>query len=103
MRYIELERLVCAGAVSHEFRQMLLADPVQAASVGYCGQPFHLSQEELDFIVAIRAVDFQQFAEQVGLWIAQHRNGHNGNGTGNKEDPLRLPVYGRAQQKPWGA
>jgi hypothetical protein len=83
MRYSELERLVCAGAISKPFREQLMMDPHQAAQAGYLGQPFQLDPEELDLIATIQVGDFQQFAEQIGLWIAAHRNGYPMNGNGN--------------------
>jgi len=93
MRYIELERVVCAAAINEGFRERLLADPVGAASAGFFGQTFQLAAEELDLIVDIRAQTLQQFAEQVSSRIAERRNGHNGNGHRlSREDPLSLPI-----------
>jgi len=94
MRYIELERMVCAAAINEGFRQLLLADPVQAASAGFFGQSFQLVAEELALIADVRADTLQQFAEQVSSRIAERRNGHNGNGHDlSHENPLSLPIY----------
>lgn len=92
MRYIELERMICAAAINSGFCQRLLADPVGAASAEFFGQPFRLAAEELDLLVDIRADTLQQFAEQVSLRITERRNGHNGHGQGSgHENPLSLP------------
>ncbi len=88
MRYTELERLVCAGAISPSFREQLLADPVQAVRIGYLGQPFSLDAEEMSFLTDIQARSFQEFAAQIAQWIRLHRNGNgqavNSNGTGRQ-------------------
>lgn len=104
MRYSELERLVCAAAINGAFRAQLLRNPHQAARSGFQGQPFALTQEEFELLGTADVSDFQRFAEQIGQWIAVHRNGHFGNGHGNghgngrhkrltAEELLALPLY----------
>ncbi len=76
--YSELERLVAAGAISETFRQQLLSDPQRALEMGYLGEPFHLTKEEMAFLREVRARDFQEFAQLVSTWVANQvrRNGH---------------------------
>jgi len=80
MPYNELERLICAGAISPSFRQQLMSDPGRAVQRGYLGQTFHLNAEELRLITNVRANDFEHFAEQIARWIRTHRNGYHTNG-----------------------
>ncbi|MFQ6015868.1 MAG: hypothetical protein ACE5NP_10555 [Anaerolineae bacterium] len=95
MRYVELDRLVCAGAINGQFRQLLLEDPLRAISNGYYSESFSLTDEELDMVTSLRVREFQEFAKQVHLWIEGRRNGDgpyggngNGNGNGLWQDPF---------------
>ncbi len=68
-RHSELERVVCAGALSESFRRQLLDDPKTALKAGYMGQSFHLSKEEMAFVSALKVRDFQEFASRVSNWL----------------------------------
>ena len=76
--YSELERVVAAGAISESFRQQLLSDPQRALEMGYLGEPFHLTSEEMAFLREVRARDFQEFAQLVSAWVTSQvrRNGN---------------------------
>lgn len=64
----ELNRLLCAAVVNARFCEKLLADPVQAATQGYCGETFVLSKENICRLNAIRATNLADFAAQlIGL------------------------------------
>lgn len=61
----EISRLLCAAVVSASFRALLLTDPAQAVSLGYGGESFHLSVEEMHAIEGIRADSLADFASQL--------------------------------------
>jgi hypothetical protein len=77
MRYKELERLICAGAINSQFRAQLVRDPRRAAETGFFGQGFALNQDEWELLGAIRAQDFSQLAGQVCQWISYRRHGRS--------------------------
>ncbi len=83
--YSELERVVCAGAISESFRRQLLTDPSKALQVGYMGQPFRLTNEEMRFLAGLQARDFQEFASQVSAWLQSQ--------LGPTRDERSLPSY----------
>ncbi len=72
MAHIDLERLLCAGAIDTQFRELLLRDPLHAAN-GYYGDHFRLTAEEKSLIASIHTNDFQVFVEAVAEWISQQR------------------------------
>ncbi len=72
MSHIELERLVSAGAVDKQFRELLLSDPLRAAD-GYYSDRFRLTAEEKAVIANLRTSDFQTFVESIARWISQQR------------------------------
>jgi hypothetical protein len=72
MAHIELERLVCAGAVDRKFRELLLKDPLQAAN-GYYADRFRLTAEEKAMIATIHTNDFQTFVAIIAEWISCKR------------------------------
>jgi hypothetical protein len=73
MVHIDLERLVCAGAIDTQFRELLLRDPLLAAN-GYYGDPFRLTAEEKSLIASIHTNDFQVFVVAVAEWVGQQRS-----------------------------
>lgn len=75
MPYLDLERLVCAGAIDKQFRELLLQDPLLAAS-GYYSDHFRLTTEEKALITSIRTNDFQTFVLMVADWIQHKRSVH---------------------------
>ena len=75
MAHIELERLVCAGAVDRQFRELLLKDPLRAAN-GYYADRFRLTAEEKAMIASIHTNDFQTFVRVVADWISHKRTLH---------------------------
>jgi len=68
----ELNRLMTAAVVSKRFCKLLLSDPVQAIKHGYNGELFHLTKDEKDMIVSIKAECLSDFASQ----LVQQNNGH---------------------------
>ena len=73
MPHIDLERLVSAGAVDKQFRELLLKDPVRAAD-GYYADRFRLTSEEKALIANIRTNDFQTFMEVIAAWVTRKRS-----------------------------
>ena len=67
----ELSRLVTAAVVNQKFCNLLLASPTVALSAGYNGESFHLTSEEQNLVISIRASSLTDFATQLA------RNGHN--------------------------
>ncbi len=84
--YSELERVVCAGAISETFRRQLLNDPSKALQVGYMGQPFQLTNEEMRFLAGLEVRDFQEFASQVSAWLQSQWER-------NREERGRVPYW----------
>ena len=67
----ELSRLVTAAVVNQEFCNLLLTSPTVALSAGYHGESFHLTLEERELVISIRASSLTDFATQLT------GNGHN--------------------------
>jgi len=65
----EYSRLLTAAVVNTNFRNLLLSDPAQAVSAGFCGECFRFSPEEMDRVITIKAATLPEFAEQ----LLQHR------------------------------
>jgi hypothetical protein len=61
----EISRLLTAAVINENFRKLLLANPDQALSKGYRGEPFHLAKEERMRLAAIRASSLAEFAAQI--------------------------------------
>ena len=66
-----LSRIFAAAVVNRQFCQMLLQDPHTALQVGYLGETFTISKEEMDAIVAIRAESLPDFARQLNRALGQ--------------------------------
>jgi hypothetical protein len=65
----ELSRLINAAVISKEFCQLLLTNPATALTIGYNGDLFHLTSEERDLILSIRASSLADFAQQLTIHI----------------------------------
>ena len=61
----EYSRIICAAVVNKTFRKQLLSDPIQAVKYGYCGETFHLREEEKRHIDMIQATNLADFAAQL--------------------------------------
>lgn len=73
VKHVELERLVSAGAVDKQYRQLLLRDPMRA-SEGYHADRFRLTPEEKAVIMNIHTDNYQTFVKVVAHWIEQERS-----------------------------
>ncbi len=60
-----VNKLISAALVSREFQRVLLKDPLLAAEMGYRGEKFNLSAQELTWISSIRADNLKHFTEQL--------------------------------------
>ena len=74
MKHRALNQLLCAALVSKHFRESLLTDTENAVRNGYQSHDFPLSQEELDFVVQVKAGCFEDFAAQVHNWVMLNDN-----------------------------
>jgi hypothetical protein len=61
----EISRVLTAAVINENFRKLLLANPDQALTKGYRGEPFHLAKEERTRLAAIRASSLAEFAAQI--------------------------------------
>lgn len=61
----ELSKLLTAAVVNANFRKLLLTNPAQALSGGYNGEVFHLTKEEHEHIVSIKAKTLAEFANSL--------------------------------------
>jgi hypothetical protein len=61
----EISRVLTAAVINENFRKLLLANPDQALTKGYRGEPFHLAKEERTRLAAIRATSLAEFAAQL--------------------------------------
>lgn len=61
----EISRLLTAAVVSHKFSDLLLSDPRTALAVGYNGESFQLSPEEIKLVMSIQASSVRDFASQL--------------------------------------
>ena len=75
MSQLDLERLICAGAIDKEFGELVLSDPLRAAN-GYQGECFELTSEEKALLARIHANDYQTFIKIIARWIVEKRDGH---------------------------
>jgi hypothetical protein len=75
MSQIDLERLICAGAIDKQFGELVLRDPLRAAE-GYRGERFNLSVEEKALIARILANDYPTLVQAVAAWILGQRFPH---------------------------
>lgn len=73
LQHIDLERLVSAGAVDWQFREVVLRDPLRAAE-GYQSERFLLTAEEKTVIANVRTDDYQTLVRTVAEWISQQRS-----------------------------
>jgi len=65
----ELSRLINAAVISRDFCRLLLTNPATALRAGYNGDLFHLTSEERDLILSIRASSLADFAWQLTVHI----------------------------------
>ncbi len=79
MKHIELERLVSAAAIDHQFRELLLRDPLRAAE-SYHSERFFLTTEEKVFLGNIQTSDFNSFVQIVASWIILKRSDNGAQG-----------------------
>ena len=61
----ELSRLIAAAVVNKTFCRVLLTNPAQALQKGFSTETFELTTAERSLVMAIRAVDIVDFAQQV--------------------------------------
>lgn len=61
----EISRILTAAVINENFRKLLLANPDQALTKGYRGEPFHLAKEDRTRLSAIRASSLAEFAAQI--------------------------------------
>jgi len=61
----EISRILTAAVINEKFRKLLLANPDQALTKGYRGEPFHLAKEDRTRLAAIRASSLAEFAAQI--------------------------------------
>jgi hypothetical protein len=61
----EYSRIICGAVVNKGFQKLLLADPAQAIALGYCGETFHLRDDEIRHVASIRATTLADFASQL--------------------------------------
>lgn len=73
INHIELERLVSAGAVDRQFRELLLQDPLRAAE-GYHSDRFSLTSEERAVLAQAQAYDYKTFVRFIAGWIVHQRS-----------------------------
>lgn len=62
---IEFSRIISAAVVSDRFKEALLANPVQAVSVGYSGETFDLRKDQTARLAGIHAASLAEFAAQL--------------------------------------
>lgn len=60
-----ISRLLAAAVVNKNFRDLLLADPVQALAQGYQGEMFSLDYDERNRVLSIQADSLREFARQL--------------------------------------
>ncbi len=73
MSQIDLERLICAGAIDKQFGELVLRDPLRAAE-GYRGDRFSLTPEEKALIARIHANDYPMLVQAIAAWILERRS-----------------------------
>ena len=61
----EYSRLLSAAVINHQFRQMLISNPIEAISHGYSGEHFDIDGEEKKRISTIQATSLADFASQL--------------------------------------
>ena len=61
----DINRLLAAAVVSHQFCNLLLSDPARAISTGYAGEHFSLSADEYDLVLSTHASSLPEFAQQL--------------------------------------
>lgn len=72
MQYIDLERMLSAGAVDRQYRELVLREPLRAAE-GYQSERFRLTPEEKAVIANIHTDDYQTLVKTVAKWIVAQR------------------------------
>jgi sulfite reductase beta subunit-like hemoprotein len=70
--YIDLERMVSAGAVDRHYRELVLREPLRAAE-GYHSERFRLTPEEKAVISNIHTDDYETLVKTVAHWIRTNR------------------------------
>jgi hypothetical protein len=58
-------RIMCAAVINKSFRKLLLSNPELAVTSGYCGETFHLREDEKRFLTSIHADNLKDFAAQL--------------------------------------
>ena len=61
----EYSRIISAAVINHQFRQMLLNDPIKAISNGYSGEQFDIDNDEKNRLATIKASSLADFAMQL--------------------------------------
>lgn len=62
---LEFGRVISAAIVNADFCERLLDNPLKALNLGYNGQQFYFSKEELRLLGAINAEDLKDFAAKL--------------------------------------
>lgn len=60
-----ISRLLTAAVVSPKFCRLLLTDPMSAIQMGYAGETFELTPQEIEQLCLIKAVSLQEFSTQL--------------------------------------
>lgn len=71
----ELSRLIAAAVVNKTFCHALLTNPAHALNKGFCNERFNLTSAESALVMAIRATNLVDFAQQVAegkAWPNSH-------------------------------
>jgi hypothetical protein len=63
--HLEMNRMLAAAVVSHQFCRLLIDDPASALQNGYQGKTFLLSEEERALILSIRADSLADLAREL--------------------------------------
>lgn len=81
--HIDLERVVSAGVIDRQFRELLLRDPLRAAE-GYRSERFQLTSEEKAVLLRARTIahgkaspagnDYSTFVNEIARWIDDRRS-----------------------------
>ncbi len=60
-----ISRLLTAAVISPKFCRLLLIDPLSAIQMGYAGEIFELTPEEIEQICLIKATSLHEFSTQL--------------------------------------
>ena len=70
---LELSRLMAAAVVNPQFCHLLLNNPELALKNGFQGEDFLFTEEEVDFILSIRADSLADLANQLVQTFNEHQ------------------------------